>query len=156
MHSCPPKAPLPRIAPSSAFSLVEVTMAIGLVGVCVLTLLGIMPIGLDTMRDAMDTTVRAQIAQRVAGEALLMPSSKLGDYIGKSPFFFSQEGLAQTSRDTSTRFEVTLLKRPTVYPGSSQAEDLDKSITTLELDIKLAVGSSPASTYVVQIPNSGE
>lgn len=51
------------------FSLVEITMAIGIVAFAFVAIFGLVPIGLNTFREAMDTSVRAQIVQRVVFEA---------------------------------------------------------------------------------------
>ena len=53
----------------AAFSLVEVTMAIGIVAFAFLSLLGLVPTGLKTFRQAVDATVGSQITQRVINEA---------------------------------------------------------------------------------------
>lgn len=50
------------------FSLVEVTLAIGIMAFAFVALFGLLPTGLGTFRQAMDTSVGAHIAQRIAGE----------------------------------------------------------------------------------------
>lgn len=52
----------------SGFSLVEVVVAIGLTSFAFLALAGLLPTGLQTFRQAMDTTVTAQIAERLSGD----------------------------------------------------------------------------------------
>lgn len=51
------------------FSLVEVTLAIGIVAFAFVALFSLIPVGLTTFRQAMDTSVGAQIAQRVVSDA---------------------------------------------------------------------------------------
>jgi len=41
-----------RTSPRRAFSLLEVTMALGLISFCLVALIGLMPIGIDSVRDA--------------------------------------------------------------------------------------------------------
>lgn len=53
----------------AGFSLVEVTLAIGVVAFAFVALFGLVPAGLNTFRQAMDTSVGAQIAQRVVSDA---------------------------------------------------------------------------------------
>ena len=50
------------------FSLVEVTLAIGIVAFAFVALFALLPVGMTTFKQAMDTSVTAQIAQRIAGE----------------------------------------------------------------------------------------
>lgn len=58
-----------RRAVVAGFSLVEVALAVGIAGFALVSLLGLLPIGLNTFRTAMDTSVCAQIAQRVFNDA---------------------------------------------------------------------------------------
>lgn len=58
-----------RRARVAGFSLVEVALAVGIAGFALVSLLGLLPIGLNTFRTAMDTSVCAQIAQRVFNDA---------------------------------------------------------------------------------------
>lgn len=61
------KRSIPPTLSSRAFTLVEVTMALGIASFAILSMLGIMVVGLNTMRGAIDTTVQAQIVQQVVG-----------------------------------------------------------------------------------------
>lgn len=54
---------------SRAFSLVEVTLAIGVVSFGFIGLLGLLPAGMTTFRSSMNTSIGSQIAQRVIDEA---------------------------------------------------------------------------------------
>ena len=58
--------PTPRM--TGGFSLVEVTLAIGIVAFAFVALFALLPVGMNTFKQAMDTSVTAQIAQRIAGE----------------------------------------------------------------------------------------
>lgn len=55
--------------PATGFSLVETALALGIVSFAFVALLGLLPAGLTTFRQAMDTSVGAQIAQRIVSEA---------------------------------------------------------------------------------------
>lgn len=61
------KATCPRIR-RLGFSLVEVTLSIGVVAFAFLSLMALLPGGMEIFREAMDTTVTAQIAQRITTE----------------------------------------------------------------------------------------
>ncbi len=56
-------------ANSAGFSLVEVALAIGVVAFAFVGLLALLPAGLTTFRRAIDTSMSAQIAQRVINDA---------------------------------------------------------------------------------------
>ena len=50
------------------FSLVEVVMALGIVAFAMLSIVGLLPLGLDTVKESMNQTVTASIAQEIRGE----------------------------------------------------------------------------------------
>jgi uncharacterized protein (TIGR02598 family) len=54
-----------RRGSAPGFSLIEVAIAVSILAVALVALLGLMPAGLSNFRKAMDTTVTAQIAQRI-------------------------------------------------------------------------------------------
>lgn len=53
---------------TSGFSLVEVVLAIGIVGFGLVTTMGLLPVGLNTFHQAIDTSVHAQIVQQVVND----------------------------------------------------------------------------------------
>jgi uncharacterized protein (TIGR02598 family) len=50
---------------NAAFTLVEVSIAVGILAVALVALLGLMPAGMTNFRKAMDVSTTAQIAQRI-------------------------------------------------------------------------------------------
>lgn len=60
----PPLHGSPR-ANERGFTLIEVAIAVGILAVSLVALLGLLPGGMTTFRKAMDTSVTAQIAQRI-------------------------------------------------------------------------------------------
>jgi hypothetical protein len=58
-----------HISQRRAFSLVEVALAIGVLAVALVGIFAMMPSGLANFRTAMDTSITAQIAQRVLQDA---------------------------------------------------------------------------------------
>lgn len=53
----------------AAFSLVEVVLAIGIVSFAFVGMFGLLPVGLNTFRQAVDSSVGSQIVQRVINDA---------------------------------------------------------------------------------------
>lgn len=58
-----------RRDPRAAFSLVEVTLALGIFAFAITAIFGLLPLGLSSFRQAMDTSVSSQICQRVINDA---------------------------------------------------------------------------------------
>ncbi len=68
-----PTAPAPaRRRSRSAFSLAEVTIAIGIVAVGIIALLGLLPHGLQTMKEAADLSSETRIAQQIVADVMLL------------------------------------------------------------------------------------
>jgi uncharacterized protein (TIGR02598 family) len=69
----PPNSPVSRkfIARRrpSGFSLVEVVLAVGVISFAFVAILGLLPAGLHQFRQAMDTSISSQIAQRIIQDA---------------------------------------------------------------------------------------
>ncbi len=105
-----------------AFSLVEVTLALGIAAFGLVAAVGLIPVGLSTMRDAMDDTAQSMISDRIAGEAALTSFEDLAaKYDSGTTLYFDDEGQLQDREETFTRYRVKTALRDIVYPGSNQA-----------------------------------
>src|SRR3978361_1982183 len=60
-----PLLPRFRSGKSAGFTLVEIAISIGILAVALVALMGMLPAGLSNFRKAMDTSITAQIAQRI-------------------------------------------------------------------------------------------
>jgi len=154
--------PTCRILPApinlrNAFSLVEVSIALAVVSIALLSVMGLMPVGLSTMREAMDQTAEAQILRRISGEAALVPFDRLDTFASAGPYFFAQDGTLQGMQGVDTRYAVSLQRLTASYPGSSNATDLSASIATFQLaTTRLAAGVEKGrTTNVIHLANSG-
>lgn len=144
------KYPSPQLRRNSGFSLAEVTLAIGVISVSLLTMLGLMPTGLNSFKDATDSTIGAQIAQQVAADTKLTAYpdlSKLIDVV----MAYDEAGARQPAVDNRTRYTAKLVKVGTKYPGS-ETVDLKDSVTTVALEITPISGQK--QKYVLHVPNS--
>ncbi len=80
-----------RFRAQRAFSLVEVTLALGIISFAFVAIFGMLPVALDTARDSIDRTRGAQIAQRLFAETQQTPFDQLGSLVG-SVFWFDGDG----------------------------------------------------------------
>lgn len=76
---------------NGGFSLVEVTIAMAIAAVALVTLIGILPQGMDTMREAGDMAIEARIHQQILSEMQMAEFEKLDDYDGME-FFYDDQG----------------------------------------------------------------
>lgn len=160
----------PSIFPSrhrvSAFSLVEVTLAIGIASFGLLATLGLMPVGMTTLRQANEQTIESQIVQKIVGEIALTSYGQLGSNFSGKTFYYDDEGRFLTNSPgtapAATRYWVRPTVSTSVYPGSSNApaDTLPGgSLSAMRIDIMSgpaeALATRGTNSYAIQIPNSG-
>lgn len=98
-----PSLPLPRpvsqrlIAPKTSdvtgFSLVEVTMALGLMCFVSFGLMGLLPEGMSNMRKSMDNTVQAQITQELASMVQRTSFEDIEKLSSSDKYYYDSEGV---------------------------------------------------------------
>lgn len=114
------------------FSLVEVTIALGLVSFVAVSVIGLLPTGLSVMRNAMDQTVEAQIVRSISGQSQVANFTNLTQ---GGPSYFDHEGQLLSSGE-GARYTVTLSRHSPVFPGSSGAPTgLSNSLVSLQIEI---------------------
>jgi uncharacterized protein (TIGR02598 family) len=91
----------------SAFSLIEVTISLGIVAFAMVPIIGLVSAGMKSLRDSMDETVRAEIVRKVSGEALRVPYTNLSKEFQNKTNYFDDEGVQQSSSNASTIFVAT-------------------------------------------------
>ncbi len=78
------------------FSLVEVAMALAMMGFASVSLIGLIPMGLHTLHEAMGNTVESQIVQNLTNDILLSDAANLTQYNGQVSYF-DDEGTQLTA-----------------------------------------------------------
>jgi uncharacterized protein (TIGR02598 family) len=100
--------------PRSAFSLVEITLALGLTAICFLAVLGLLPIASESNRAAAAEGAAASIAAAVVADIratpqMAMTSPQFGIPLGSSTaLYFDAEGRASNSLGATSRYRVTI------------------------------------------------
>ena len=139
----------------AGFSLVEVVIALGIVSFAVIAILGLIPSGLNTLKDSTAETVRAQIVRSIAASALTANFSSLNTSVS-----FDNDGqpLLPTDIATYPRYTVNATTNEPSFPGSTSG-NFTGSLTALKIEIVLKPASSAKGTtnnYTLQIANSGK
>ncbi len=103
-----------RAAKRAAFSLIEVVLAVGVIAFAFVAILGLLPAGMTQFRQAIDTSVCAQIAQRVINEVqqtdfnVLVDekatSSMGNDYAFRMPTVVATNGSTTTNPGKCVRY----------------------------------------------------
>ena len=73
-----------------AFSLIEVTIAMAIAAVALVTLLGLIPQGMSTMREAGDEAIMGRIHQQIMNELQMADFDALDTYEGMEIFYDGQ------------------------------------------------------------------
>ena len=98
----------------AAFSLVEVTLALGVAAFCLLAVFGLMPVGVQTNRNATSQTAAANIMAAVVADLRATPkgnttSSQFGITFGaNTTLYFDGSGQFATSLGTNSRYQLNL------------------------------------------------
>lgn len=77
-----------------AFSLVETLLAIGIVSFAMVSVMGLIPLGLTTFRSAMNVSVESTIVQRLAGE--VQRTDFANQISSKTFYYFDEQGIQTT------------------------------------------------------------
>lgn len=127
---------LVRFRSNRAFSLIEITLAIGIVSFAFLGLFGLLPVGLEVFRGAMDRSVRTQIVQRIVLDAQQTDFDVLQAQTEDLRRYFDEEGTE--FKENGPGFEryiytSSLTVQPeTVLPQTATSKNL------LTLTVKIA------------------
>ena len=93
---------------SRAFSLIEVTIALGILAFALVGIMGILPVGLRTMGDAIDDSTSSLITRRMVGEARQSSFDALLSMPSTTRYFdFEGQEVASASSSLSVYKAVT-------------------------------------------------
>lgn len=154
MHSNPPPAN-PSFAQKSShshgFSLVEVALALGIVAFAFVSLFGLLPAGLSTFRNAIDTSNEARIVQSFVSKVIATDFENLDKKVDYSTtneiVYFDEEG---SQVDTSVKpisskqldriYAAKLFVEPPVVPTTSSSFQYSRNVVIVFANL-----SSPAA-----------
>jgi len=151
-HSIPPRN-------TRGFSLVEVTLALGVVSFALLALVGVMPAGLSTMRQAADKLVESQVVRQLGTEALHTPFSELSSRFSGVSTYYDDAGLVLSNASASgVRYRAEVVLAQPAFPGSTSEANLTNSLWTMRISLATVSSGREISTnyYNIQVPNSGD
>lgn len=162
--------PLASRHKQSAFSLVEVVLAVGVVAFAFVGLLGLLPAGMTQFRGAMDGTTSTEIAHQVIGDARQMdfdllidkagiPSAGGDDYFTFRAPKVSQPEFRYFDEQGGEVIPVSTAARSN--PGSLSAEEKERIVyhvlvrvmprTRLPITIPGSSGGNEVATVTVQV-----
>lgn len=138
-------SPSRRSSSHSAFSLVEVCLALGIASFTLLAIVGMLPVGLSTGRDAVANTVASGIATSTVAELRnIAPTNFDPNGPAMQTKFVRENGEWSNSWNTDTPYRVTVqfMNRPGA--GSREAK-LARILVTWPAAADRATASLPAN-----------
>ena len=137
----------------AAFSLIEVTIAIGIVSFAFVSLLGLIPLGLNNFHCAMNSSVGSQIGQAVLNDAQQTDFSTLTG--GKTtPFlmttgsntilYFDDQGGALPSAAGAIYQAIALVTPATMVPNTGNTSLT--TLATVTVQVATNPGNQPIAT----------
>jgi uncharacterized protein (TIGR02598 family) len=128
-------------ARTKAFSLVEVVLAIGVVAFAFLAMFGLLPVGLTTFRQAVDTTLGSQIVQRIINEAQQTDYPTLIANPTAQRYFDDQGNEVASLNNSLYTAEITV-SAPTSLPNTSTPDST--SLATVSVKFVNNPGHNPS------------
>lgn len=137
-------------------SLVEVSVALGLVSFALVSVVGILPVGLIAIREARESSLRGNMVMQIESEYAVTSFAVQDE---RKTFYFDGEGrvVGESSPDRLYRVEATTL--PPSFPGMSGV--LVDSLKRLQISVGRLSGApdfapvGPTSRFAVKVSNSG-
>lgn len=133
---------------SSGFTLVEVTLALGLAAFCLLAVFGLLPTGINCNRASVEQTAAASLARAIVADLRATPqnSTNSPQYAIPFPstsasFYFAEDGTAGTA---SPRYLATI----TINPAAPTAFANIRITWPASAPVASAVGSYEVSTAI--------
>ena len=111
----------------AAFSLVEVTLALGIMSFALVSLIGLLPVGLSTFHDSVDSSTGTQIAQRLLDEAQQTDFDQLIATAQKPTvrYFDDQGNELLPAKKAAAIYDTNLVVSPaTTLPGAMSNQNL--------------------------------
>lgn len=133
------------------FSLVEVVLAMGILVFCLVALLGLIPMGLQSFRSAMTMTVEAQIAQSVSSDIQLTDFSNLQTMLNPAAkYYFDDQGMAVDASSSNLIYTATV----TLENLDSPANLPDDVIRNVRIEITNKTAPNKKNDYSVIVVNN--
>jgi uncharacterized protein (TIGR02598 family) len=124
------------------FSLVEVTIALGVAAFALVAIFGMLPTGLNLFRSSMDTSIKSQIAQQITSEFNQTDFSKLLDGSATPPEsfrYFAEDGQElDTQADSIYTAKVNVKINPDMPRDGGTTDGLQKNPTLVRVQIMVA------------------
>lgn len=118
-----------KLDTAKGFSLVEVTLAMAIAAVALVTLLGLIPQGLTTMREAGDLAIGGRIHQQILNEIQMADFDQIDKFDGLIIYYDAQGEELGSQRGGTTPEEGTIYSAQIVIPPVTPGRELIRPVT---------------------------
>ena len=122
-------------------------MALGIVSFALIAILGLIPVGLNVMKESMNQTALANISQQIRGELQQIsfdPSATFNiQQLGSASYHYTRDGLRTGASDSERFYEATFSLSNGLVGGSAFDS---QSAQAVKVTISYPPGATPAET----------
>ena len=126
----PSTVSIPLPLRKQAFSLVEVVVALGVIGFALTTLIGLMPVGLNIFRESMTATVQTDVLRQLASQFQETPFAALTNS-PKMLYFSDQSTLVTNAADALLGVSYTFTSNTSLLSSNGYANSNLKTAVIL-------------------------
>ena len=130
----------------NAFSLVEVTLALGIAAFCLLAIFGLLPVGIKSQQNAIGQTVAAGIATGIVADLRTTPATNTTSpnykitIPGDTKLYLREDGSATTPGDSKYLAFIT-------FPGAPQGKAATLVHLLITWPAAADLNNNPPSNY---------
>jgi len=144
-----------RAARTGGFSLVEVTLALGIVAFAMVPLLALLSLGLNETRSSIERTALTQIVARISSDLQKLPFSEVPAYTGQE-IRFDMNGVPIPSGSQGiAAYRVKMKSATARYPGSEALSDIGTQLQDVVITISPDEADKEIHTTTITVANSG-
>ena len=150
---------------AQAFTLVEVVIALGIIAFAFVPVIGLLPVGLDMSRQAMDATICAQIAQQLTSEVQQTDFTDIASLANVTPYWFDDQGKMVAGGAGGAIYTAAFTVSPTTKLPDSNTINTGKLATVAICVLNTKAGrtdhqndptaSRDSRKFIVLVPDNG-
>lgn len=140
---------------SAAFSLVEVTLALGIASFALIAIFGLLPTGLQSFRQSLDQTVCSRISQHLISQAQLTDYAQLAQLTQQGPYYFNEEGTPVTQPSLG-KYRGSLVIDTNTFPDASCNRESFSRVALQIFDNARPTNSAPIWAGPAHLSNLGK
>ncbi len=151
----PPRFPRRPFSRSIGFTLIEVTISLGIVSFAMVSLVGLLPAGLSSFRSAVSTTIEAQIVQSLSEDISRTDFTNLQGLTGQT-YTYDSRGVKTLANDSATIYTAKVMLDPITdlnsYPVCLQDAASRNEAYNMRIQIT-AIGRPQVARYSLVVAN---